>query len=229
MKNIKLVVLDMAGTTIDEGNVVYKTVQKVINDKGFDVSLEEVLAHGAGKEKHQAITDVLKACTTASDISTIASEAFANFKPTLKLAYEQLEVKTFPGVKEMMELLRSKGLFVVLNTGYDRHTASSLLLKLGWEVGKDIDGLVTADDVINGRPQPDMIHKAMELCGIKDPGEVLKAGDSTIDIEEGKNAHCGLTIGVLTGAQNEGQLKTAQPDHILPSLASLSGILGVKA
>ncbi|WP_339922576.1 phosphonatase-like hydrolase [uncultured Cyclobacterium sp.] len=228
MKNIKLVVLDMAGTTVDEDNVVYKTVQKVINDKGFNVSLEEVLAHGAGKEKHQAITDVLKACTSSTDIVNIASEAFANFKPTLKLTYEQLEVKSFEGVKEMMEGLRARGIFVVLNTGYDRKTASSLLLKLGWETGKDIDGLVTADDVTNGRPQPDMIHKAMELCGITDPKEVLKAGDSTIDIEEGKNANCGLTIGVLTGAQKEVQLKTAHPDFILPSLASLAEALANK-
>ncbi|AKP49686.1 phosphonatase-like hydrolase [Cyclobacterium amurskyense] len=228
MKNIKLVVLDMAGTTVDEDNVVYKTVQKVINDKGFNVSLEEVLAHGAGKEKHQAITDVLKACTNSTDIASIASEAFANFKPTLKLTYEQLEVKTFPGVKEMMKGLRSKGVFVVLNTGYDRKTALSLLLKLGWETGKDIDGLVTADDVLNGRPQPDMIYKAMKICGITESQEVLKAGDSTIDIEEGKNANCGLTIGVLTGAQNEKQLKTAHPDYILPSLASLPEVLAVK-
>jgi phosphonatase-like hydrolase len=218
----------MAGTTVDEDNVVYKTVQKVINDKGFNVSLEEVLAHGAGKEKHQAITDVLKACTTSTDIASIASKAFANFKPTLKLTYEQLEVKTFPGVKEMMEGLRSKGVFVVLNTGYDRKTALSLLLKLGWETGKDIDGLVTADDVLNGRPQPDMIYKAMKICGITESQEVLKAGDSTIDIEEGKNANCGLTIGVLTGAQNEKQLKTAHPDYILPSLASLPKVLAAK-
>mgnify|MGYP001627947596 FL=1 len=225
MKNIKLVVLDMAGTTVDEDNVVYKTVQKVINDQGFNISLDEVLAHGAGKEKHQAITDVLKACTNATDITTIADEAFANFKPTLKLTYEQLKVKTFPGVKEMMENLRNNGVFVVLNTGYDRKTASSLLLKLGWETGRDIDGLVTADDVSNGRPQPDMIYKAMELCSITEPQEVLKAGDSTIDIEEGKNANCGLTIGVLTGAQNEDQLKTATPDYILPSLATLSEVL----
>tara|TARA_R110002111_G_scaffold120463_4_gene183684 strand:- start:1674 stop:2336 length:663 start_codon:yes stop_codon:yes gene_type:complete len=218
----------MAGTTVDEDNVVYKTVQKVINDKGFNVSLEEVLAHGAGKEKHQAITDVLKACTTSTDIASIASKAFANFKPTLKLTYEQLEVKTFPGVKEMMKGLRSKGVFVVLNTGYDRKTALSLLLKLGWETGKDIDGLVTADDVLNGRPQPDMIYKAMKICGITESQEVLKAGDSTIDIEEGKNANCGLTIGVLTGAQNEKQLKTAHPDYILPSLASLPKVLAAK-
>ena len=137
----------------------------------------------------------------------------------------QLKVKTFPGVKEMMENLRNNGVYVVLNTGYDRKTASSLLLKLGWETGRDIDGLVTADDVSNGRPQPDMIYKAMNICGITEPQEVLKAGDSTIDIEEGKNANCGLTIGVLTGAQNETQLKTATPDYILPSLATLNEVL----
>ena len=32
MKKIELVVFDMAGTTIDEDNLVYKTVQKVINE-----------------------------------------------------------------------------------------------------------------------------------------------------------------------------------------------------
>lgn len=215
----------MAGTTVDEGNVVYKTVQKVINDKGFNISLEQVLEHGAGKEKHQAIIDVLTACTDIDNIEEIAASAFENFKPALKEAYNTLNVKTFEGVKETMDALRAQGIHVVLNTGYDRKTASSLLDKLGWEVEKDIDGLVTADDVKNGRPAPDMIVEAMALCGISDPKVVLKAGDSTIDIEEGKNAGCGLTIGVLSGAQTEAQLKVAQPDHILQSLAELPEIL----
>ncbi|AWW32195.1 phosphonatase-like hydrolase [Echinicola strongylocentroti] len=225
MKTIKLVVLDMAGTTVDEDNVVYKTVQKVINDKGFHVSLEEVLEHGAGKEKHQAITDVLVACTDTENVTDTAASAFANFKPELKLAYEQLDVKTFPGVKETMEALRSAGIAVVLNTGYDRKTASSLLTKLNWEIGKDIDGLVTADDVTIGRPGPDMILKAMDICTISNPEEVLKAGDSTIDILEGKNAKCGLTVGVLSGAQNANQLKTAEPDYILENVVGLRDIL----
>lgn len=37
-KKIKLVVFDMAGTTIDEDNPVYKTVQKAVNEYGYNVS-----------------------------------------------------------------------------------------------------------------------------------------------------------------------------------------------
>ncbi|MCC5938210.1 MAG: phosphonatase-like hydrolase [Lunatimonas sp.] len=225
MKHIELAVFDMAGTTVDEDNVVYKTVTQVIIDEGFQVTLEEVLKFGAGKEKHQAIKDVLTASALTADVNSVAARAFENFVPKLKDAYKVLEVKTFPGVKQAIDQLRSNGIFVVLNTGYDRNTASSLLFKLGWEIGKDIDGLVTSDDVDHGRPAPDMIFKAMELTGLNSPSSVLKAGDSCIDIEEGKNANCGLTIGVLTGAQTREQLSLASPDYILESLADLPNIL----
>ena len=56
---IRMVVFDMAGTTVDEDNVVYKTLQSEINKAGFSFSLEQVLAEGAGKEKRQAIKDIL--------------------------------------------------------------------------------------------------------------------------------------------------------------------------
>ncbi len=50
-----MIVFDMAGTTVDEQNVVYKTLQKAINREGYEFTLEQVLEQGAGKEK-------LKAC-----------------------------------------------------------------------------------------------------------------------------------------------------------------------
>ena len=52
---IRMVVFDMAGTTVNEDNVVYKTLQQVINNAGYDFTLKQVLAEGAGKEKLQAI------------------------------------------------------------------------------------------------------------------------------------------------------------------------------
>ena len=36
-KEIQMVVFDMAGTTVDEQNVVYKTLHKALNDYGVDV------------------------------------------------------------------------------------------------------------------------------------------------------------------------------------------------
>lgn len=224
-QRIELVVFDMAGTTVDEGNVVYKTVQKVINEEGFNVSLNDVLKHGAGKEKHQAITDVLKECTDSTSIEDLANKAFLNFKIELEKAYNNLDVKTFEGTEALFKDLRANDIKVVLNTGYDAITANKLLNKLGWKVGVTIDALVTADDVTNGRPDGDMILKAMELTGVKDAQKVLKVGDSAIDIEEGKSANCGLTAGVLTGAQNREQIQEANPSYILESLNELRMIL----
>jgi len=58
---IKMIVFDMAGTTVNENNVVYKTLRNAINTVGgYELTLTEVLAHGAGKEKLQAIKTVLK-------------------------------------------------------------------------------------------------------------------------------------------------------------------------
>ncbi|REH01549.1 phosphonatase-like hydrolase [Flavobacterium aquicola] len=224
-QEIQLVVFDMAGTTVDEGNLVYKTVQKVINDEGYNVSLDNVLNYGAGKEKYQAIYDVLKECTNSETVEVTAQKVFSNFKPALEKAYADLEVKTFEGTEALFKDLRNNNIKVVLNTGYDFITANNLLLKLGWSVGETIDALVTSDDVKNGRPDGDMIVKAMELTGINDPKKVLKVGDSAIDIEEGKSANCGMTAGVLTGAQTREQIQNANPTIIINNLTELRAVL----
>ncbi|MFV8370008.1 phosphonatase-like hydrolase [Flavobacterium sp. LB2R40] len=224
-QRIELVVFDMAGTTVDEGNVVYKTVQKVINDEGFNVSLEEVLEYGAGKEKHQAISDVLKECTSLISVSPVANKVFSKFKEALKNAYSTLEIKSFEGTEQLFKDLRNSHIKVVLNTGYDSKTANLLLEKLGWVVGETIDGLITADDVKNGRPEGDMILLAMKNTGVIDAEKVMKVGDSAIDIEEGENANCGLTVGVLTGAQNRIQIQEANPTYIINNLNELRAIL----
>jgi phosphonatase-like hydrolase len=224
-QRIELVVFDMAGTTVNEDNVVYKTVQKVINDEGFDISLDDVLKYGAGKEKHQAITDILKEFAIISNVGLLANIIFSKFKIALETAYDGLEIKTFEGTEDLFKELRNNNIKVVLNTGYDRKTATLLLKKLGWTVGKTIDGLVTADDVKNGRPEGDMIFLAMKNTGVIDAEKVLKVGDSAIDVEEGKNANCGITAGVLTGAQNRAQIQEANPTYILESLIELRKIL----
>lgn len=220
-----MVVLDMAGTTVNEDNIVYKTVQKVINQEGFNVPLEKVLEHGAGKEKHKAITDVLTACTDINNISEMADKAFKNFKPTLELAYQDNDISSFNGVENLFKTLRQNDIKIVLNTGYDKKTANKLMEKLNWKVGNQVDALITSDDVVNGRPSPDMIHLAMKQFNITDSSQVLKAGDSEIDILEGKNSSCGITVGVLSGAQTKEQLETAQPDYILQEISELKNLL----
>jgi phosphoglycolate phosphatase-like HAD superfamily hydrolase len=87
--------------------------------------------------------------------------------------------------------------------------------------------LVTATDVEKNRPAPDMIQYAMNLFSIKDPKQVVKIGDSKIDIEEGKNANCLYNIGITTGAQSSEQLQEALPDTIINDLNDLLTFLKI--
>jgi phosphonatase-like hydrolase len=223
MNEIEMVVFDMAGTTINEQNIVYKSLHKSINKFGIDVSLELVLSLGAGKEKYQAIKDILKYINITDTEKT--DLIFEYFIEILDQEYLIAKVLPIEGVENVIENLKKDGVKVVLNTGYNSLVANALLEKLNWKKGIQYDALITADDVELGRPFPDMIFKAMQLFDIADASKVIKAGDSAIDIEEGKNAKCGITIGVLSGAQTRVQLEEAKPDYILDSLASLYSIM----
>ncbi|MFD0963322.1 phosphonatase-like hydrolase [Pseudofulvibacter geojedonensis] len=219
---IELAVFDMAGTTVDEQNVVYKTLHKAIENKGVELTLDTVLEFGAGKEKHQAIKDILVFLKIES-LDTV--DIFNDFKLMLDLAYQELEVKPIQGALETLTTLKERGIKIVLNTGYNKQVATNLLKKLNWQEGKIYDTLITASDVEKGRPHPEMIEKAMGLFEIKDASKVLKVGDSMIDIEEGKNANCGITIGVLSGAQTKEQISSAYPTYILDSIKEIPSLL----
>lgn len=218
---IKMVVFDMAGTTVDEENIVYKTLQKALQAAGFKVSLEDVLRTGAGKEKLSAIKDLMKSKGEDLNFDKTAQAIYADFLSTLHNAYHKLDVKTFEGTDGVFDQLKNKGIKVVLNTGYDRTTAISLLEKLQWEEGEHFDLLVTADEVENGRPAPDMIVYAMKQLDINDPAQIAKVGDSVVDIQEGKAANCAYTFGITTGAQTKEQLSEAYPDYVIDSLAEI--------
>ena len=121
--------------------------------------------------------------------------------------------------------MKERNIKVVLNTGYNRKTAESLIVKLGWEESNQFDLLITASDVDNNRPWPDMILLAMSKLNILDPKKVLKVGDSTVDIQEGQNAECLLSIGITSGAHTREQLREADPDFIINNVSELIGII----
>jgi phosphonatase-like hydrolase len=217
---IKMIVFDMAGTTVDEGNVVYKTLRDAVNATGgYQFSLQEVLASAAGKEKRDAIAGLLGRNGTVTGEQVDA--AYQSFKTALETAYANLDVKPTIGATSFLKQLRNAGIKVVLNTGYNAATAQSLIDKMGWKAGQEYDLLVTADQVTQSRPAPDMIVLAQAKLGIASAQHIVKVGDSAIDIEEGKNAACGYTVGVTTGAQTAAQISEAGPDFIIDCLEDL--------
>ena len=221
---ILMVVFDMAGTTVDEGNVVYLTLHKAIEKHCPAVSFEDVLVWGAGKEKLQAIRETLNG--TNNDLSEENIQIiFQDFLQLLDKAYEHLMVIPTSNTERLFQELKDLGILVVLNTGYNYPTAVSLIQKLNWKQGVHYDLLVTASDVKKNRPNPDMILYAMDRLNIHNAAAIIKVGDSTIDIEEGRNAGCKYNIGVTTGAHTKEQLKTANPNFIFDNIYDLMLII----
>jgi len=221
---ISMVVFDMAGTTVDERNVVYHTLHKAIEKFCPTISFEEVLLYGAGKEKLQAIRETLIGTNNEMSEENIHA-IFQDFLQLLDLAYQNLMVIPTKNTEQLFKDLRALNIQVVLNTGYNRVTATSLINKLNWQQGIHYDLLVTASDVEKTRPAPDMILLAMQTLNIHDANMVIKVGDSTIDIEEGINAGCKYNIGVTTGAHTKEQLLTANPNFIFDNIYDLMTIL----
>ena len=70
-----------------------------------------------------------------------------------------------------------------------------------------------------------MIEVLIEDLGISSPAQVLKVGDTEVDVEEGRNAACGKVVSVTTGAYSRQQLEACRPDHIIDDLEELLTII----
>lgn len=225
---VQLVIFDMAGTSINEDNLVYKTIQQSMISHGVPVSLELVLEHGAGKEKRTAISDIAAVVAPEGVSEEWITTVHTAFKKELDTAYDTCDMEVFPSVRQVIKTLKEKGIAVGFNTGYSRPVAEKILGRVGVIVGKDIDALATADDVTNGRPAPDMIDLICQKVGIP-AAQAVKIGDSAIDIVEGKNAGVKYAIGVTTGAQDRPLLTAAEADFVLDDMLELLVVLDLKA
>ena len=217
-----LAALDMAGTTVDDHGVVYGALRAAVEDRLGDRIPDEVFARWTGTSKRAAVSGLLTECNGSDDA---AEEVYRDFTVRLENGYAEQPPVALPGVAEAIESLRGGGIKVVLQTGYARDVAETIVKGIGWSVGDQIDGLVTSDEVSLSRPAPYLIFAAMELTGVTAVQRVLAAGDTPNDLWAGRNAGVGLVVGVLSGAHPEEELATHPHTHLLRSVAELPALL----
>ncbi|RZQ62405.1 phosphonatase-like hydrolase [Amycolatopsis suaedae] len=217
---IALAALDIAGTTVAEDNQVYRVLAEVVAGHGTPVD-DAGIRRWMGADKREALA-ALTGDPGAAD------RLHERFVARLRAAYAEHPPRPVPGVTEALATLREHGVRVVLTTGFDRQITDPLLAAVGWTVGDQLDAVVCAADVGGGRPQPLMIHRAMKLAGVTDPGRVLAAGDTVLDIQAGHAARAGHVVGVLSGAQTRDELAAGHPTHIVEHAGLLPELLGLR-
>lgn len=220
---IGMVALDIAGTTVDEGGAVYVALRGAVESHTGEPIDDKTFQRWKGAGKRQAIAGLL-GDVPAAEIDAVE----AVFTDRLLDAYQSTPPTPVPGIEEAFAVLREHRVKVGLQTGYSRPVAGPLLELLGWRVDRDVDAVVTTDQVRAGRPAPYLIFRAMEALGVQSVAEVLVAGDTPNDLRAGTNAGARYVVGVLTGAHDAETLRPEPHTHILTSAATIPEVLGLR-
>ena len=225
--SIELVVFDLAGTTVKDNQDVHRVLQRALSLFDVEISLHDANTV-MGIPKPVAIREMLQKRYFGDRPVTDGwvNEIHKAFVGEMIAFYENDPgVGEKEGVTETFKSLKRAGIKVVVDTGFDRQIVNPLLNRLGWVQNNLIDGSVTSDEVLRGRPFPDLIFKAMELTGVTDPMRVAKVGDTLSDLEEGTAAGCGLVIGVTTGAFSREELNDSKHTHLIERISQVLNLL----
>ncbi|GGF56938.1 phosphonoacetaldehyde hydrolase [Marmoricola endophyticus] len=223
-----LVSLDMAGTTVEEGGLVYRVLDQTVADVTGRPVPHDLLLAWKGTSKREAVAGLLAgmdAPCAEADVDT----AFEEFSARLVQAYRDTPPEPMPGVPEMFASLRSRGVKVALQTGYPAEIADAILEGLGWRVGSGgeatVDAVVTSDRVAASRPAPYLVFHTMEATGVTDVRRVLVAGDTPNDLGAGTQAGAGFVVGVLSGSFDETALAAEPHTHVMASVTGIADLL----
>jgi phosphonatase-like hydrolase len=225
--SIKLVVFDMAGTTVKDENKVTDTFRSALEKYGYNIA-PEAINPLMGYEKRIAITKMLH--MHEQDATKITPELISNIHKefvSLMISYYQRApvLEALPHAEATMSALRSAGIKIGINTGFSKDIAETIVKRLKWREKGIFDYLIGSDEVENGRPDPAMINQLMKLAGITEPTEVAKVGDTEVDIREGQNVGCKYVIAVTTGAFTRNELEPYHPTHIIDDIAEVINII----
>jgi pyrophosphatase PpaX len=152
-----------------------------------------------------------------------SEEAYEESKSKVYSKYENVDM--YDGVIDLLENLKKTNKKVALLSSSAKDRVSMAIVSLG--LTKYFDIVLTKDDVINGKPDPEIFNKALDkLEGIKENAIIV--GDSYHDIRGGKNA--GIKTVAYYPKENHkfysrDELEKENPDYIISDLKELIKIV----
>ncbi len=207
---IRLVIFDWAGTTVDFGSRAPATAfHKVFAAHGVEVSDAEARKPmGLNKREHLVAMlsepdlatrwhDIKGQSWTEADVDVM----YEQFVP-LQLSAIEETTSLVPGLLDVIDQLRSQNILIGGTTGYFLLAAETVANAAAAQ-GFIPDANMCADDVQQGRPAPWMIYQIMSKLGVYPAASVVKVGDTIADVQAGLNAGC-WTVGVCDSSSMTG-------------------------
>jgi HAD superfamily hydrolase (TIGR01549 family) len=202
-------ILDVDGTLVDTNYHHALAWHRALHAHGHPVQMWKIHRHiGMGGDQ---ILDALIGEKAAAEQGEAIREAEAE-------AYGELigEVEPLQGARELIERLCGDGASVILASSAKQEEVDHYLDLL--DARELVDGWTTSADVESTKPDPDLVHAALEKAGGGD--RAVMVGDSVWDVKAAKAA--GIpTLAVLTGGFSESELREAGAVQVVESIEKL--------
>lgn len=207
-----LFLFDMDGTLVKfklDFEHLKRVTRKILEDKGIYLEVKGSLIETL-KELRPEFAE---------------EEEYADFVKGIENIIVQHELEAsekaeaFPYSIELLNTLKSKGKNIGIITRNSKAASMKTLEVSG--LMKYMDVIVTREDVIKVKPDPEHVEVAIKFLE-KRAEDTVVIGDHKYDISSGKRAGC-FTIGILSGVSSEELLNEA--DLIVSSLEEIISFL----
>jgi phosphoglycolate phosphatase-like HAD superfamily hydrolase len=212
----KMLICDMVGIISHDNEIVYKTLFNTIKKFKPDLKMSQIEDFNGYKKTEVIKYFLYDDCKIKNPSLLMKLNKY--FNTNLKYDYLNTNIKLIhPDLCLYFNELRKDNIKIALNTEYNKEIQDILIYKLNLKYC--IDDYISSSEVNMGRPAPHMIYDLMDRNNIFRPEQVIKIGDTSIDVLEGKNAGC-KTVGVLTGDNRE-KLEKNKPDFIVDNIIDI--------
>ncbi|MGW8331277.1 HAD family hydrolase [Streptomyces sp. NPDC055897] len=201
---------DVDGTLVDTNHLHVVTWWEAFRQSGHDVPTHDI--HRAiGLGSNDLIERLL-----GEDRDRDEDEKLTAAHTALYGTYFE-RLPPLEGARDLLRQLASRGWRIVLATSAGGPELKALRRAI--DADDVIAGVASADDVSEGKPAPDPVHRALELAGAE-PSEAVFVGDTVWDMEAARSADV-RAIALLAGGIARADLEAAGAQAVYGDPAEL--------
>ena len=221
LRPVKMVLIDVDGTLVDSVPDLAYCVDEMMKQLDMPPRGEANVRNWVGNGVERLVRRALTNSLDGEPDDELFDRAYPVF---LDLYAENTSKRSvlYPGVKEGIAFLKSAGYKLGCVTNKAAQFTEPLLKDLG--IYDNFSIVISGDSLPQKKPDPAPLLHAAEFFGVK-PDDALMLGDSVSDVKAARAA--GFQIICMSYGYNHGEdIRTANPDAVIDSMAELPELLG---
>jgi phosphoglycolate phosphatase len=220
---VSLVCCDVGGAAAVDGSVLERAFAEAIATQGVVTGTAAYVRSMVQFDRTRGWppADVIRSLFPEDEIR--AQAANHAFERSFRAAVDRFGVLPLPGANEALAKLSAAGVKICLMSSLSGSALSLLLRHLDWSHRADL--VLSADDVDQGFPWPDLILTAVLRLGIGDVREVAMVTSTEGGALAARRAGSPFVVGMLSDVDDASRLRRAGATHLLSDIGELPDLV----